>query len=257
MTQEKSEETRIPINMTSARNSGDASNKGEASGPPEHNADAKERTAAGENAPETGVDPLGEAAHEINQLKDRIKNADQILHLIEKARAGEPDQAAELTSALLLLVDAEKRAWDSRDSYVRNAAELENYKRRAAQEKSKLLKYKNEELLRDLLPVVDNLGRALRHADQSATVDSIAEGVKMIQGMLTDLLTKYGVEEIPAKGEIFDPNRHEALSMVPAPGVEPNTITEELEKGYTYQDRLLRAAKVVIAAPSPESGDDA
>jgi molecular chaperone GrpE len=147
------------------------------------------------------------------------------------------------------LEDALKEAADNRDRWMRSLAELENFRKRAAHEKSRLLKYKNEDLLRDLLGVVDNMDRALGHCRDSGRSDPLADGVCMISGMFHDLLQRYGVSEINALGEPFNPHLHEALAKIPSADHQANTVVEVLEKGYLYEDRLLRPAKVAVAAP--------
>ncbi len=145
---------------------------------------------------------------------------------------------------------AKKEAVENRDRWMRAVADLENYKKRSFQEKSKLLKYKYEELLRDLLTVVDNIDRALGHCEQTGRTDPVADGVCVISDMFRSLLSKYGVTEIESLGKPFDPNVHEAVAQIPAPDKEPNTVIEVMEKGYMYNDRLLRPAKVVVSAAS-------
>lgn len=143
---------------------------------------------------------------------------------------------------------AKKEAVENRDRWVRAVADLENYKKRAIQERSAILKYKNEDLLRDLLTVTDNIQRAVDFCDKEGRSDPVVDGICMISDMLGDLLKKYGVKEIEALGQPFDPNLHEAVAKVAAQGEKPNTVIEVLERGYIYQDRLLRAAKVVVGA---------
>ena len=142
---------------------------------------------------------------------------------------------------------AKKEAAENRDRWMRAVADLENYKKRTIQERSALLKYKNDDLLRDLLPVTDNIRRAVDFCNKEGRSDPVVDGICMISDMLEDLLKKYGVTEIEALGQPFDPNFHEAIAKI-ASNQPPNTIIEVMEKGYKYQDRLLRAAKVVIAA---------
>jgi molecular chaperone GrpE len=143
---------------------------------------------------------------------------------------------------------AKREAAENRDRWVRAVADLENYKKRAVQERSAILKYKNEDLLRDLLTVTDNIQRAVDFCSKEGRSDPVVDGICMISDMLQDLLKKYGVKEIEALGQPFDPNLHEAIAKVAAQGQKPNTVIEVPEKGYIYQDRLLRAAKVVVAA---------
>jgi molecular chaperone GrpE len=150
------------------------------------------------------------------------------------------------------LAQAKKEAEDNRDRWMRAVADLENYKKRSLQEKTRLLKYRNEELLRDLLPVADNIGRAVSHCSATGRSDAVSDGLCMILGMFRDALSKHGVTEVEALGKPFDPRFHEAIAQTPAPGKAPNTVIEELEKGYLYHDRLLRPAKVVVSAPEAQ-----
>jgi len=149
---------------------------------------------------------------------------------------------------------ARKEAAENRDRWLRAVAELENYKKRTLQEKSKLLKYRNEDLLRELLPTMDNMERALGHCEGEGRCDPLTEGVRMITGMFRDTLGRFGVTEIKSLGEPFDPHVHEALVKIPMEGQQPNVVVEVLERGYLYQDRLLRPAKVAVSAAVPESG---
>jgi molecular chaperone GrpE len=147
---------------------------------------------------------------------------------------------------------ARKESAENRDRWVRAVADLENYKKRTVQEKSRLLKYRNEELLRDLLPVLDNMERAMAHCDQESRSDPLVEGVCLVAGMLREALKKHGINEIEALGKPFDPHFHEAVAQRRDPGKAANKVVEELEKGYMYEDRLLRPAKVVVSTDQGE-----
>lgn len=141
-----------------------------------------------------------------------------------------------------------KEAAQNRDRWMRAVADLENFKKRSAQERSRLLKYRNEEILRDLLPITDNLERALSHCNEDVKADPLGQGVSMTLKMFMDILKKYGVTEIKSLGETFDPHLHEAIARVPcSEDRQPNQVVEELEKGFMYEDRLLRPAKVVVS----------
>ena len=143
---------------------------------------------------------------------------------------------------------AKREAAENRDRWIRAVADLENYKKRAIQERAAILKYKNDDLLRDLLTVTDNIQRAVDFCSKEGRSDPVVDGICMISDILQNLLKKYDVKEIDALGQIFDPNLHEAVAKVATKDQKSNTVIEVLEKGYMYQDRLLRAAKVVVAA---------
>ncbi|MFH0822988.1 MAG: nucleotide exchange factor GrpE [Pseudomonadota bacterium] len=169
----------------------------------------------------------------------------------EEAKASQAAVASTSTGLPDRVLELEKESAENRDKWMRTAAELENYRKRAVQERSKLLKYRNEELLRDLLPVLDNFERALSWSGDAEDSNPVTEGVRIISKLLMETMERYGVKGFSSLGEPFDPNVHEALSKIPMADKEPNTVIEELEKGYMYNDRLLRPAKVVVSAPHP------
>jgi len=154
------------------------------------------------------------------------------------------------------LEKAQREAAENRDRWIRAVAELENFKKRAMQEKTRILKYRNEDLLRDLLPVKDNLERALNFCDQADRSNGVAKGVCMISNMFADLFQRYGVTKIEALGKPFDPVYHEAIAQMPVADKAPNIVLEELEQGYMYQDKLLRPAKVVVSGPLTKGQED-
>lgn len=142
--------------------------------------------------------------------------------------------------------EALQLAEDNRDKWMRAVAEFENYKKRSIQERSKFQKYRNEELLRDLLPVMDNLERAIAASD-AKSAGPLLDGVKMTANMFKDVLSRFGVKPIESVGAPFNPEFQEAIATLNDPGRDTNSVIEELEKGYMYQDRLLRPAKVVVS----------
>lgn len=142
--------------------------------------------------------------------------------------------------------EALQLAEDNRDKWMRAVAEFENYKKRSIQERSKFQKYRNEELLRDLLPVMDNLERAIAASD-AKSAGPLLDGVKMTANMFKDVLSRFGVKPIESVGGPFNPEFQEAIATLNDPGRDTNSVIEELEKGYMYQDRLLRPAKVVVS----------
>jgi molecular chaperone GrpE len=133
------------------------------------------------------------------------------------------------------------------DLYVRAQAEIENIKKRNKREKEDWLKYANENLIKDMLPSLDSLEKALAHANNEKALDALKEGVSLTLKGLKDALSKSGVEEVRAKGETFDPCFHEAVSQIENGHVKPGTIVEELQKGYLFNKRLIRPAMVVVS----------
>ncbi len=146
----------------------------------------------------------------------------------------------------LRLREKEKEAADNYDKYVRAVAELENYRKRAAREKADTIKYGNENLLRDILPMVDSMDRALDHASNSDDFAAFKEGLKLIHNQLLCVLEKHGVTRVECSEQDFDPNVHEAMMQVDSAEHENNKVVCEFEKGYLLNGRLLRPAKVSV-----------
>ena len=143
------------------------------------------------------------------------------------------------------LVLAERQRDDYLDQLRRLAAEFDNYKKRMAREHEELRERAAERLLRDLLPVFDDLGRALS-AFETAETEAIADGVALVHRALWTLLEREGVAELDPTGDMFDPHRHEALLSQPADAPE-GTVLEVIQKGFLLGDRVLRPARVVVA----------
>ncbi len=161
----------------------------------------------------------------------------------EKAKSSEEDLKVKLE-------EMEKKAADNYDKYVRAVAELDNYKKRAVREKADAIQYGNENLLRDILPLVDNMDRAMEHACNSDDFDAFKKGLKMLQQQLLGCLQKHGVEQIEAVGKDFDPHVHEAMLQVESEEHEESKVVGEFERGYLLNGRLLRPAKVSVCRRS-------
>ncbi|MFH1139530.1 MAG: nucleotide exchange factor GrpE [Pseudomonadota bacterium] len=135
-----------------------------------------------------------------------------------------------------------------RDLYLRSQAEMENMKRRLEREKTDFFKYANHSLVKDLLPVLDNLERAVGHACSSGGAgDGLAEGIQLTIDGFRNVMERFGVKSISAVGEKFDPNFHEAVMQRESSEVEENTILEEVQKGYILNDRLVRPTMVIVS----------
>lgn len=146
----------------------------------------------------------------------------------------------------------ETEAKQNYDRFLRQVADFENFKKRAAREKEEIVRFANETLIKDLLPVLDNLERAVSYARGGGNGKPLLEGVELVLKGFTEVLTKHGLAPIQAKGEPFDPNKHEAIAQVETRDHAHNTIVEEHQKGYHLMDRLLRPS-LVTTAKLPES----
>ena len=136
------------------------------------------------------------------------------------------------------------RLKDTHERYLRAAADLENYKKRAVREKEEAERYGVQKLLKDLLPVVDNLDRALAHAEAS---NPLTAGIEATRRIFEDTLARYGVKAFSAVGQPFDPTHHEAMQQVETREAPPGTVVSEMVRGYLLHDRLIRPALVSVA----------
>lgn len=149
------------------------------------------------------------------------------------------------------------KADENWERYVRAVADLENYKKRAARERSDAVSYANQSLLQKLLPILDNFEAAQAAADAAPenSVQSLKSGVAMIQSQLKSALAEAGLEEIDAAGQPFNPNWHEAVSEQESVEVPDQHVLQQLRKGYKFRDRLLRPATVIVAKAPPPSAN--
>lgn len=171
----------------------------------------------------------------------------------EQSEAQSPEGGEETATLLAKLHEKEAEAKTNYDLFLRERAELENFKRRMQREKAESLRFANEPLLRDLLPAIDNLERAVEHAQGGGNGQPLVTGVELVVRALLETLEKYGVSRLSAKGEQFDPNKHEAVAQVESTQLAPNTVADEHHPGYLLHGRLLRPAMVTVAkAPTDE-----
>jgi molecular chaperone GrpE len=161
---------------------------------------------------------------------------------------GEADTTSE---AEALLVAAQEEIAALRDQLLRLAADFDNYRKRATREQQDIRDYGTSQLLQDILPVLDNLDRALAHSEGDTS--PVVKGVRLVAKQFADTLTRYGVQSFASVGVPFDPERHEAVAQMAVEGKKAGTILEEMQKGYMLRERLLRPAQVVVASAPPES----
>ena len=170
---------------------------------------------------------------------------------IAAAQEGVQPSAAEAAQAQRVIVDQLRSdAEDARSSLLRAQADLENYRKRARKELEDELRYSNMPLLRDLLPVVDNIGRgiaAAEKAEQTPESAKLLEGIQLVARQLDDVLARYGVQQIVAAGQPFDPNLHQAIMQQPTNEVPPQTIVGVAQEGYQLHDRVVRPSQVIVS----------
>jgi molecular chaperone GrpE len=171
----------------------------------------------------------------------------------QKTSAAEPTESAREADDLSVnLRAAEEEAKQHYDKLLRMMAEFENFKKRVAREQEERIKFANEKLMVELLPILDDMDRFLDHIPEDAApeVKALAEGVSLIRKTVSNALKKFGLAEIETAGMKFDPNLHEALFCIPSNEHEDGSIIEVHRKGYKLEDRVIRAAQVTVAKKS-------
>jgi molecular chaperone GrpE len=177
--------------------------------------------------------------------KEHMDEHDQVVDA-QHSGEGEAASVSESSEIKAKLAEKEKEAAANYDKYVRAVAELDNYKKRAAKEKADIIKFGNEEVIKDMLPFMDSLDRALEHAESNTDILAFKEGLKLIQEQLLCCLKKHGVESIECAGKEFDPNFHDAMMQVDSEHHAENQVINVFQRGYLLNGRLLRPAKVSV-----------
>ncbi len=174
-------------------------------------------------------------------LEQDKKGADDVSESVDKA-------LDDLTKDELLrkIQEFKQEAEKNHDLYLRSQAEMENMKKRNRKEREDYLKFANESLIKEMLPVLDNLEKAMSHSENENTVHALKEGIHLTLKGMKDSLSKSGLEEVKALGEPFDPCFHEAVSEMNDPKAKPGVVITELQKGYVLNTRLIRPAMVVV-----------
>jgi len=176
---------------------------------------------------------------EEKKLKDKEK----------KDKHSKKEKKAEETELKLKeeLDNLNKENSELKDKLLRKAAEFENYKRRTDNEQSNLLKYTGEHIITNLLPVIDDFERSLKHINDAQDIDALKKGLKLVYDKLMKTLNDQGIKKIEAVGKPFDVEYHEAIMQRKEEGVEPHTVLDEIETGYIYKDRVIRHTKVIVS----------
>jgi len=184
------------------------------------------------------------------QNKPEVSAEETLAETVESAGESDEELVSDDPIEVLetALEAANLEAVEARQDMLRMQADMENLRKRLVREHEKARRRTLERFMGDLLPVRDSLERGLEAAeDQAATVEALKEGKQLIMKMLTKVMDDHGLQTIDPAGETFDPEKHEAMTMIPSPDHEENTIIDVLEKGYQLHDRLIRPAKVVVS----------
>lgn len=203
--------------------------------------------AVNENGQETDAEALANA--ESQSATDPAQQDNTETEVQDRGQGAEPDPIESLAAQLATVTEQLSAA---KDAELRTQAEMQNLRRRAERDVENAHKYGLEKLINGLLPVLDNFDRAINAVSEDAAADNEAlkgllEGVELTRKSAIDVLTGFSVEVLEPFGEPFDPQFHEAMTMVPSATAEPNSVIDVLQKGYTLNGRLLRAAMVVVA----------
>ncbi|WP_410220566.1 nucleotide exchange factor GrpE [Pedobacter sp.] len=182
-----------------------------------------------------------------NKTEEVAENTDQVTtdDAASNANEKEVESAQELSTEEKL--QQENTALN--DKYLRLFAEFDNYKRRTQKERVELLQTAGKDVVVSLLPVLDDFERAIKATENTTDIDSLREGILLVQQKLKGILTQRGLKEISSKDAAFDTDLHEAITQVPAPTEElKGKVIDEVQKGYTLNDKVIRYAKVVVGA---------
>ncbi len=176
---------------------------------------------------------------------------------LQKSESAAGEIESDIEKLQKQLSESEKLLGSYKDQLLRLAAEFENFRKRTESEKNEFIKFSNERIIRDLLPVLDDFERALSNGNKSADFDSFYKGVEMIYQKLRKVFEEKGVKPIESIGKEFDVMYHDVLMQVQRPDVAPHTVVEEVERGYTLHGKVIKHAKVIVAADTDEnSGTD-
>lgn len=177
----------------------------------------------------------------------------------ETTQEEKPEKNDDVLSPEKRIEELEAKCRDWQDQYLRKAADFENYRKRMIREKQEAIDYANGNLLLDLVQVLDDFDRAIEAGKTQggeASNNAFVEGVVMIKNQMISMLSsKYGLSYYPAKGEAFDPNLHEAVSMIQSPDVKEAVVGEELQKGYKLKERVIRHSKVMVLMPAEKQDE--
>jgi molecular chaperone GrpE len=172
----------------------------------------------------------------------------------EAAPAGAAGQPGKASCPEEVIADLEARLAEAKDQYLRKAADFENFRKRMIREKQEAIDFANQALLLDLIPIIDDFERAIQSAGTSKDFNTLYEGIGMIEKrLISQLESKWGLKRFDSAGESFDPNRHEALMVEKSADITEPVVREDLLKGYTLKDRVIRSAKVKVCMPETGS----
>jgi molecular chaperone GrpE len=201
---------------------------------------------ANQNAQEAELSPEQLADEIVQQAEEQVEEQHEHAHEVIS------DEQERINELELALATAQATVIDQKDSVVRAKAEVDNIRRRAAQDVEKARKFALEKFAAELLPVVDNLERAIANIDKEDEAQkALAEGVELTLQSFLSGVEKFGVKAVDPQDQPFNPEFHQAMSMQEVPGVAPNTVIAVMQKGYELNGRLIRPAMVMVSKAAP------
>ena len=183
------------------------------------------------------------------EIKTDNQNEDDLRDVPEKEQPLDKLKKSELIERIQSIQEDSDK---NHDLFIRSQAEIENLKKRFSKDKEDWVKYSNETLIKELLPVIDNLEKAISHSENENSLSALREGIELTLKGLKDALVKSGLVEVEAQGKAFDPSFHEAVSEQEDDNVEAGMVLHELQKGYMLHQRLIRPSMVVVSKGSAD-----
>jgi molecular chaperone GrpE len=182
----------------------------------------------------------------------KLKNKKEIENLKEIQTL----QKEEIDSLQKELEAKKKEAFENHDKWLRLCAEFDNFKKRMQREKTDFIKYAGEKIVRDLLPIMDDLDRAIMAGKENHKDEDFIKGIEMVVNQIINSFKTHGAKPFDSLGQIFDPNKHQAVSKISTADHEDHTVMEELRKGWMFSDRLIRPAMVIVAENETKAKDE-
>ena len=204
----------------------------------------------GDDMQDNGADPRREEAHSEPSVPGQDAGSSEAQFSGDQSAPGAAPEAEPAVSGPSVsdeLTAAQEELARHREAMLRMQAEMENLRKRLQREVDKSRRFALERIMKDLLQVRDSMERGLQMADASATVESLIEGEELTLKMLVKLMEEHGLEVIDPAGEPFDPELHEAMTVIPSADVPENTVLEVLQKGFRLHERLIRPARVIVS----------
>jgi len=192
----------------------------------------------------------------LTESEETVEKEESPVNDVSDTETSGPSEIEQLKADL----EAQKKiAQDVKDQHLRTLAEHENYKKRTQKDKAEQIKFANEGLLEETLPVIDNLERAISHSSETSDFKTMLEGVTLVKKQLLNVLDKFGVRPIESLNQAFDPKYHQSVGMVEVEAdaeIEENHVVEEAQRGYLLNDRVLRPSFVMLAKKKQTTSDE-